>query len=178
MRNGRESTENKGRWSGWGCKKQSKDLWLCWDHSLPAWVRRLCAAAWLGLQHIHVLAVQQKIRPAPFISSDPKCRIPCRPQVHVECPKALFSVLPPARCLGKAFRTFCLQRQPLGVLSVLQKQEKHLKPLSDAYNRLVFLPCLVYLHVRNVHLDKEIINKDRISCAFLNPEVAFPTSYS
>lgn len=72
----------------------------------------------------------------------------------------LLSVLPPACCLGKAFRTFCLQRKLLCVLSVLQKQEEHLDPLSDTYNRLVFLPCLVYLHVRNIHFDKEIINED------------------
>lgn len=77
----------------------------------------------------------------------------------------LLSVLPPAHCPGEAFRTFCLQRQLLCVLSVLQKQE-HLDPLSDTYNRLVFLPCLLYLHVRNVHFDKEIINKDPINCVF------------
>lgn len=86
--------------------------------------------------------------------------------MHVQCPKVLLSVLLLAHCLGKSFRTFCLQRQSLCVLSVLQKQEEHLDPLSDAYNRLVFLPCLVYLHVRNVHFDKEIMNKDYVNCVF------------
>ena len=70
------------------------------------------------------------------------------------------------------------------MLSVLQKQEGHLDPLSSAYNMLVFLPCLAYLRVRNVHFDKEMINKDHISCKAvvfrgdLNSIGAFPLSYS
>lgn len=70
------------------------------------------------------------------------------------------------------------------MVSVLQKQEGHLDPLSSAYNMLVFLPCLVYFCVRNVHFDKEMINKDHISCKAVvfrddrNLAGAFPWSYS
>lgn len=42
----------------------------------------------------------------------PKHNAPCKPQVHVECPEVLLSVVSPGHSLGKAFGMFCLQRKP------------------------------------------------------------------
>lgn len=127
--------------------------------SLFLWVRRLCAEAQAGLWHIPIHAEVAPCSSAQIPEHDP----PCRPQVQVEGLEVLLSVVSPARCLGKSFRTFCLQKQPRDTCCS-PKQEGHLDPLSSTYNMLVFLLCLVYLHVRNVHFDKEIINKDHISC--------------
>lgn len=140
-------------------KKQTKDLWLCWDHSLPAWVRRLCAEAWVGLRHIPVQAGDSpcpsaQIQSAVFLVDH---------QCLWSVPKCCCRHCPQLTALGNLLGHFVC-KDNLCVCS--QKQEELLDPLSGTYNRLVFLPCLVYLHVRNVHFDKEIINKDHVKLCF------------
>lgn len=146
---------------------------------LCLWVRRLCAEAWLVLWHVP--CPDRQHRSAPCSSAQiPKHDPPCRPQVHAECPKVLLLVVSPACCLGKSCRTFCLQRQPRDAFC----SSKTRRALSSTYNMLVFLPCLVCLHVRNVHFDKEMINKNHVSCKSvvfrgdLNSVGAFPLGYS